>query len=95
MNQKISFDVSSLPEYTGVYLFKNRLGRVIYVGKALNLKKRIISYFKDKAVDIKKRRLIENIADLEMIEARNEFEALILEASLIKLYLRITSSIYI
>ena len=87
MNQKMPFDVSSLPEYTGVYLFKNRIGRVIYVGKALNLKKRIISYFRDKAADIKKRRLIENIADLEMIEAKNEFEALILEASLIKLYL--------
>jgi len=86
MNQKISFDVSSLPEYTGVYLFKNGIGRVIYVGKALNLKKRITSYFKDNNDDVKKRRLVENIVDLELIEARNEFEALILEASLIKLY---------
>ena len=73
MNQKISFDVSSLPEYTGVYLFKNGIGRVIYVGKALNLKKRITSYFKDNNDDVKKRRLVENIVDLELIEARNEF----------------------
>lgn len=73
----------------GVYLMKDRLGAIIYVGKARQLKKRLSSYFmasrKSKA-DLKTRSLIESIWDFEVHEVRNEEEALILESKLIKQY---------
>ncbi|WP_234991669.1 excinuclease ABC subunit UvrC [Rubritalea squalenifaciens] len=73
----------------GVYLMKDRLGSIIYVGKAKNLKKRLSSYFmpsrRGKA-DIKTQALIKSIWDFETHEVRNEEEALILESKLIKQY---------
>ncbi len=73
----------------GVYLHKDRLGSIIYVGKAKDLKKRLSSYFmpsrKTKA-DRKTRALIDAIYDFEIHEVRNEQEALLLEGKLIKQY---------
>ena len=81
--------VRALPETPGVYLMKDRLGRIIYVGKAKSLKKRVSSYFqpgRSRALrhQPKIRTLIEMIADFETIEVKSEPEALLLEGKLIK-----------
>jgi excinuclease ABC subunit C len=80
--------VRHLPDKPGVYLMKDRLGRIIYVGKAKSLKKRVSSYFqRGRARTVsqpKIRALIELIADLETIEVKSEPEALLLEGKLIK-----------
>jgi len=71
----------------GVYLMKDADGRVIYVGKARNLKKRIDSYFKNsKVLNGKTAVLVSRIRDWETIITRTEKEALILESNLIKRY---------
>ncbi len=80
--------VRALPDKPGVYLMKDRLGRIIYVGKARSLKKRVSSYFqRGRARTVaqpKIRALIELIADVETIEVKSEPEALLLEGKLIK-----------
>lgn len=79
--------VRRLPEKPGVYLMKDRLGRIIYVGKAKALKKRVSSYFTpSRAMTFhpKIRALIEMIADFDTIEVKSEPEALLLEGKLIK-----------
>ncbi|MEM7697617.1 MAG: excinuclease ABC subunit UvrC [Verrucomicrobiota bacterium] len=84
--QKKLRDVSHKP---GVYLHKDRLGKVIYVGKARDLRKRLASYFtpsRQRMAEHKTRALIESIWDFEVHEVRNEPEALLLEGKLIKEY---------
>ena len=81
--------VRALPEGPGVYLMKDRLGRIIYVGKAKSLKKRVSSYFqpgRHRALRAqpKIRTLIELITDFDILEVRSEPEALLLEGKLIK-----------
>jgi|UniRef100_UPI004049BD21 excinuclease ABC subunit C len=80
--------VRALPDRPGVYLMKDRLGRIIYVGKAKSLKKRVSSYFqRGRARTInqpKIRALIDTIYDLDTIEVKSEPEALLLEGRLIK-----------
>jgi len=80
--------VRALPDKPGVYLMKDRLGRIIYVGKAKSLKKRVSSYFqRGRARTIaqpKIRALIDTIYDLDTIEVKSEPEALLLEGRLIK-----------
>lgn len=76
-----------LPEITGVYLFKNNKNEILYVGKANNLKKRISSYFYNKKnQNIKISHLVKRIHNIKIIEVGGEFESLLLEAKLIKLY---------
>lgn len=78
--------LKNLPAKPGVYLHKNAQGKVIYVGKAVNLKSRVRSYFHKSTVGTspKARRLVEEIADIEFIVADSELEALLLENTLIK-----------
>ncbi|MFI5335521.1 MAG: GIY-YIG nuclease family protein [Opitutales bacterium] len=81
--------VRALPDGPGVYLMKDRLGRIIYVGKAKSLKKRVSSYFQAGRARAlrdqpKIRTLIELIADFDILEVRSEPEALLLEGKLIK-----------
>jgi excinuclease ABC subunit C len=79
--------VRRLPERPGVYLMKDRLGRIIYVGKAKALKKRVSSYFtpsRAMTVHPKIRALIALIHDFDTIEVKSEPEALLLEGKLIK-----------
>jgi excinuclease ABC subunit C len=81
--------VRALPDGPGVYLMKDRLGRIIYVGKAKSLKKRVATYFqlgRERALrhQPKIRTLIEMIADFEILEVKSEPEALLLEGKLIK-----------
>ncbi|MFT3868958.1 MAG: excinuclease ABC subunit UvrC [Nibricoccus sp.] len=79
--------VRRLPDKPGVYLMKDRLGGIIYVGKAKSLKKRVSNYFqpaRSLALHPKIRALIEMIADFDTIEVKSEPEALLLEGRLIK-----------
>ncbi|GAA5484249.1 excinuclease ABC subunit UvrC [Haloferula sargassicola] len=78
-----------VPHKPGVYLMKDRLGSIIYVGKARDLKKRVSSYFmasRKTRADLKTRALIDTIVDFEIHTVRNEAEALLLEGKLIKDY---------
>ena len=76
-----------LPMLPGVYLMKDKTGRVIYVGKAKKLKNRVSQYFQDTASHSAKTRTMVNKVDrFDVIVAASEFEALILECSLIKQY---------
>ena len=77
--------LDSLPTKPGVYQFKNPDAKVIYVGKAQNLRNRVRQYFqKSRALDPKLDALVSKIADVELIVTDSEVEALILEANLIK-----------
>jgi excinuclease ABC subunit C len=87
-DQKIEQILKNLPAKPGVYLHKNAQNKVIYVGKAVNLKSRVRSYFHKSAskTSQKTRRLVQEIADIEFIVAESELEALLLENTLIKKY---------
>jgi excinuclease ABC subunit C len=79
--------IKSLPTDSGVYIHKNADGKILYVGKAKNLKNRVRSYFQSsRNMDAKTRELVRRIADFEFIVVDNEVEALILESNLIKLH---------
>lgn len=86
MNTKLVQKIKKVPKTSGVYIFRDQKRRVIYVGKAVVLKTRVSSYFKGKEHDTKTEELVKCIESLEWIEAESEFEALILEADLIKRY---------
>lgn len=80
--------LKKLPDLPGVYLHKDELGQVIYVGKAISVKNRVRQYFrKQKNADPKVRAMVGHIADFEYITCANELEALILECNLIKKYM--------
>lgn len=83
MNEKIRRKLKDVPASPGCYLMKDVNGRIIYVGKAVNLKNRVSSYFHG-AHDTKTECLVEKIADFETVVVNSESEALILEANLIK-----------
>jgi excinuclease ABC subunit C len=84
-NDHIQGILDTLPDKTGCYLMKDAGGRIIYVGKAVNLRSRVRSYFHAAAQDDPKtRRLVREIADIEWIVVGSELEALILEMTLIK-----------
>jgi excinuclease ABC subunit C len=77
--------IRALPPSPGVYLMKDALGRVIYVGKAVNLRNRVGSYFNAAAAtDRRTRDLVPEIRDVDHIVCDSEVEALLLEARLIK-----------
>ena len=79
---------ASLPLAPGVYLMKDKDGKVIYVGKAKKLKNRVSQYFQDTASHSAKTKLmVSKIDSFDVIVAASEFEALVLECSLIKRYM--------
>ena len=74
-----------LPTSAGIYLHKNGAGKILYVGKAKNLRNRVRSYFQaSRNMDAKTRQLVRQIVDFEFIVVDNEVEALVLESNLIK-----------
>lgn len=80
-------DLSHLPSSPGVYIYKDASGKIIYIGKAVNLKKRVSQYFQsDQALGYKTSRLVSEIADISFHTVGSEIEALVLESSLIKQY---------
>ena len=74
----------TVPPRPGVYIFTDERGETIYVGKAVNLRNRVRSYFQKGGMTGKVRRLVEQIADFEFILTDTELEALVLECNLIK-----------
>jgi excinuclease ABC subunit C len=77
--------LDTLPNKPGCYLMKNKTGNIIYVGKAVNLRHRVRSYFHDnEGQHPRTRQLVQNIIDIEWIVVDTELEALILEMTLIK-----------
>ena len=76
--------IKNLPQKPGVYLFRDAKDQIIYIGKALSLKHRVASYFQNKNHDPKTIELVKNIAEIQTILVNSEFEALLLEAKLIK-----------
>ncbi|HOL22965.1 MAG TPA: GIY-YIG nuclease family protein, partial [bacterium] len=78
--------LDSVPNIPGVYLMKDRDGVIIYVGKAISLKKRLASYFYGTETSPKNLSLLSDIHDFEFIPVASEAEALILENALIKKY---------
>ena len=83
----IKENLKNLPDTPGVYLHKDRLGNIIYVGKAVSLRNRVRQYFQStKNMAPKVRSMVSQIAEFEYITAGSETEALILECNLIKKY---------
>lgn len=76
--------LADLPTRPGVYLYRDREGNLLYVGKAKVLRNRVKSYFQSRRLDAKTRRLVARIWDLEFIVCATELEALVLENNLIK-----------
>ncbi len=81
---KLIDKVKSLPDSPGVYLMLDKNGAIIYIGKAISLKKRVSTYFGASSKPQRLRLLVNRIADIEFITTSTEAEALILEAALIK-----------
>ena len=87
MGENLSLKEQSkkLPHNPGVYIMKNNNNEIIYIGKAKNLKNRVSSYFlSDSNHTEKVKKMVENINHFEYIITDSEFEALVLECSLIK-----------
>jgi len=85
MNETLELKLKNLPTDPGVYLFKNQTGKIIYIGKAKNLRNRVRSYFNSsRSHDAKTRRLVSAVSDFELVVTDSEIEALILEANLVK-----------
>ncbi len=76
----------SLPLLPGVYIMKGKSGRVIYVGKAKQLQKRVMQYFREGAQSLKVQKMVTVVEDFDTIVTASEFEALVLECSQIKLH---------
>ena len=86
MNINIKNILKNITSRPGIYKFEDKNSRIIYIGKALNLKKRVLSYFTKSSVSIKTSKLVENITNIRTIITKNEEEALLLENTLIKEY---------
>ncbi len=86
MNQDLKLKVTVLPTTPGVYQYFDKDGTIIYIGKAINLKKRVSSYFSKNHDDAKTRVLVSKIVDIKHIVVATETDALLLENNLIKKY---------
>ena len=89
MNDVLREKLKHLPEKPGCYLYRDRAGTIIYVGKAVNLRRRVSSYFRASTLRTappKLKSLVHHVEDLEIRVVRNEAEALLTESHLIKTY---------
>ena len=84
MNSKLVVNLKNLPASPGVYQFINKHGKVIYVGKAKNLKNRVRTYFLGNISSAKTLAMVQKIEDFKLVLTDSELEALILESNLIK-----------
>lgn len=83
--KKLKAKANGLPLSPGVYIMKNAAGEIIYIGKAKSLKNRVTQYFSQKGQEIKKvQKMVDNVKDFDYVLTDSEFEALVLECSLIK-----------
>ena len=85
-SEKLEEKIRMLPDSPGCYLMKDAAGEIIYVGKAVNLKNRVRSYFRDTAHTPKVAAMIAHIDDFDILLCETNLEALILECNLIKLH---------
>ena len=86
-NEKKKFYPGDIPTKPGIYIYRDAFGKVIYVGKAINLRKRMSQYFqpsRSNTADVKLRSLIKSIESWEYHVVKSEAESLILESRLIK-----------
>ena len=81
----LALQIQTLPDGPGVYQYYDKEGKILYVGKAKNIKKRVASYF-NKIHTGKTKALVDNINDFEYIVTNSEIESFILEINLIKKY---------
>lgn len=79
-------NIKNLPSKTGIYIFRDKNKRVIYVGKARDIKKRVASYFLNRALDNKSLKLASEAKFIDHIIVASEIEAFLLESNLIKKY---------
>ena len=85
MNNQIKDKLKELPDLPGVYIMRNSSDEIIYVGKAINLKKRVSQYFDNNQNKGRKvLAMVSHINNFEYIIVENEVEALVLESNLIK-----------
>ena len=85
MDKNIELKLSTLPLGTGIYKFLDKDNNILYVGKALNLRNRVKSYFQSEISDRPRiKQMMPLVHDLEVVETNNEIESLVLEAALIK-----------
>lgn len=87
MNEALKQKLKTLPVNPGVYFHKNKLGEIIYVGKAAVLKNRVRQYFQKSNKDVKTAALVREIADTDWIIVDTEMDALFLESEMIKRYM--------
>lgn len=79
-----SKEVTNLPHHSGVYLYKDRSGTIIYIGKAIDIQKRVKQYFDNPdRLSVKTQQLVSHIHSIDCITTVSEFDAILLEASLI------------
>jgi len=86
ISTSLKIELSTMPSEPGVYQFFNKEDKIIYIGKAKNLKKRIASYFQKNIGSRKTKNLVKNIHEIKHIIVSSESDALLLENSLIKKY---------
>ncbi len=86
MNKDLQAKVNAIPALPGIYQFFNKDHKIIYIGKAKNLRNRVRSYFRTKLDSPKTKALVQKVADFDIIATENEIEALVLENNLIKKY---------
>ncbi len=84
MNESLKEKIKQFPDTPGVYLMRGKKGEVVYVGKAVSLKKRVSSYFKPHEDSPKTEALMEEVESIEYLKVSSESEALILEYRFIK-----------
>jgi excinuclease ABC subunit C len=84
MNPHLRTKINAVPTLPGIYQFINKEGKIIYIGKAKNLRSRIHSYFRSKVDSPKTEALVKKVNDFDIIATENEIEALVLENNLIK-----------
>lgn len=86
-NPRIARLLESLPDEPGIYVFRDESGRVLYIGKAKSLRKRVMSYFRDAGPagdSVRMKRMLKRIHDFDFVVTASETEALLLEANFIK-----------
>lgn len=84
MNRELKTKIDAIPALPGIYQFYNREKKIIYIGKAKNLRSRVHSYFRTKLDSPKTAALVQKVVDFDIIATENEIEALVLENNLIK-----------